>query len=85
MVYTVDLLTRVLCLGKGVQNVEKEDFGLTKPLQVNALCTLEQTMLLLFYFRPLLPLRRGGEAQMVEALRYKPEGRGFDSLLFHYN
>ena len=24
-------------------------------------------------------------AQLVEALRYKPEGRGFDSRLFHWN
>jgi hypothetical protein len=24
-------------------------------------------------------------AQLVEALRYKPEGRGFDSRLFHLN
>jgi hypothetical protein len=24
-------------------------------------------------------------AQMVEALRYKPEGRGFDSLWLHWN
>jgi hypothetical protein len=24
-------------------------------------------------------------AQLVEALRYKPEGRGFDSRLLHWN
>ena len=24
-------------------------------------------------------------AQLVEALRYKPEGRGFDSRWFHWN
>jgi hypothetical protein len=24
-------------------------------------------------------------AQLVEALRYKPEGRGFDSLLYQWN
>jgi hypothetical protein len=24
-------------------------------------------------------------AQLVEALRYKPEGRGFDSRQFHWN
>ena len=24
-------------------------------------------------------------AQLVEALRYKPEGRGFDSQWFHWN
>jgi hypothetical protein len=23
--------------------------------------------------------------QLVEALRYKPEGRGFDSLCYHWN
>ena len=33
-----------------------------------------------------LLLDRGhGVAQLVEALRYKPEGRGFDSRLYHWN
>jgi hypothetical protein len=27
----------------------------------------------------------GAVAQLVEALRYKPEGRGFDSRWFHWN
>jgi hypothetical protein len=32
------------------------------------------------------PLKRGEEvAQLVEALPYKPEGRGFDSRLCHWN
>jgi hypothetical protein len=32
------------------------------------------------------PARRGhAVAQLVEALRYKPEGRGFDSRWFHWN
>jgi hypothetical protein len=29
--------------------------------------------------------RRHAMAQLVEALRYKPEGRGFDSRLYHWN
>jgi len=30
-------------------------------------------------------VRAGVVAQLVEALRYKPEGRGFDSRLRHWN
>ena len=32
----------------------------------------------------LLYVPRGG-GQLIEALRYKSEGRGFDSVLFHWN
>jgi hypothetical protein len=38
------------------------------------------------HFSPLLLLYLGhAEAQLVEALRYKSEGRGFDPLLCHWN
>ena len=30
-------------------------------------------------------VRCGGVAQLVEALRYKPKGRGFDSRWSHWN
>jgi hypothetical protein len=30
-------------------------------------------------------MRRRGAAQLVEALRYKPEGSGFDSRWCHWN
>jgi hypothetical protein len=30
-------------------------------------------------------LKRHAVAQLVEALRYKPEGRGFDSQWCHWN
>jgi hypothetical protein len=29
--------------------------------------------------------QRHAVAQLVEALRYKPEGRGFESLWYHWN
>jgi len=30
-------------------------------------------------------LSRTAVAELVEALRYEPEGQGFDSRLFHWN
>ena len=36
-------------------------------------------------FRTLLPDYRARVAQLVEALRYKPEGRGLDSRWCHWN
>jgi hypothetical protein len=34
-------------------------------------------------YKPLIFWGWGGVARLVEALRYKPEGRGFDSRLIH--
>jgi len=36
------------------------------------------------YFHMYFILRGNAVAQLVEALRYKPEGRGFDSLWSHW-
>ena len=36
-------------------------------------------------FLPHLELELNAVAQLVEALRYKPEGRGFDSRWCHWN
>ena len=46
-------------------------------------CT--ETTLPLHLLKSLLLLLWHAVAQLVEALRYKPEGRGFDSQCFQYN
>ena len=47
--------------------------------------TLRVTLVLLLFCDGIYVLWRHAVAQVVEALRYKPEGCGFDSRWCHWN
>jgi hypothetical protein len=52
---------------------------------MSEIVTSEVTSVLCFEVLPLLPETGHAVAQLVEALRYKPKGRGFDSRWCHWN
>ena len=48
-------------------------------------CLLTFTVNFFLYFPLHITIRGHAVAHLVEALRYKPEGRGFDSRWCHWN
>ena len=63
----------------------REDFTLQPRDSKNLKSRYLKEITLRFFKCPLYKLGRRTVAHLVEALRYKPEGRGFDSRLCHWN